>query len=71
MSSEPFKELTDSDIWEMARQAEQVRLDPGHRKPNKWHLRREAIKLAMVPLPELSLDELVWHFREAAGRAAG
>ena len=71
--SEPLRNLSDDDIRKMAREAEQenYRLDPPHRKPKGFHIRRASIKLNLIPLPELTLEELVWVFQEAIARANG
>ncbi len=69
--SNPFRELTDDDIRRMAREAEaeNLRLDPAHRKPRGWHYRRAAIRLSLLPLTEMSVEEIVWQFEDAMSLA--
>jgi hypothetical protein len=71
MSRQPFRELTDDDIRQMAREAEaeNLRLHPAHRKPRGWHYRRASIMLGLLPLEEITLEELVWHLSDAMARS--
>jgi hypothetical protein len=54
--------VTDDDIKQMAREAERENslLPPNDRRPKGWHLRRGAIRLGIVALPDLTVEELAW-----------
>jgi hypothetical protein len=68
--SQPFKQLTDDDIRQMAREAEAEndRLQPTQRRPRGWHYRRASIRLNLIPLTELSVEEVAWQLQEAMAR---
>lgn len=67
-----FRELTDEDIKQMAREAEAENLQfhPPFRKPRGWHFRRVSILLGLLPLADMTLDEVVWHLSERMTLAA-
>lgn len=54
--SESFRELSDKDIEEMAKEA-------------AIESRYVSIRMGQIPLPELSVDELAWQLVEAMKRA--
>lgn len=71
--SAPFRELTDEDIRQMAREAESLNdsLSLTKKKPRGFYYRRAAILLGVVPLKEMSVDEVAWYFAERMGRTMG
>lgn len=73
MPFDPVPVVTDDQIRQMAREAEaeNLRLDPAHRRPRGWHYRRAAIRLGVMPLADMTVDELAWRFQEAMTRAGG
>lgn len=68
----PVRKVSEDDIKRMAREAESenLRLHPPLRKPCGWHLRRANILLGLVPLADLTLDEVVWHLTERVALAS-
>jgi hypothetical protein len=67
----PIPHVTDDDIRRMAREAEaENRLLPALvRKKPGWYYRRAAVRLGLVPLAELTVDELAWRFAVAVANA--
>lgn len=62
-NSGPIPTLSDEQIRQMAREAERENLmrPVASRLPRGFHYRRAAIRLGVVPLAELSADELAWY----------
>jgi hypothetical protein len=70
----PVPQLSTEQIREMAREAERenLSLPPADRRPRGWHFRRAAIRLGLIPLPELTVDEVAWYLSVVCmGRVGG
>jgi hypothetical protein len=73
MSFNPIPNVTDEQIRQMAREAEaeNLLLPPTDRKPRGYHYRRAAIRLGLMPLADMSADELAWQLAVVMGRVRG
>ncbi len=73
IAHDPFRELSDDDIRQMAREAEaeNLLLAPADRQPRGWYFRRAAILMHTMPLADISEDELAWRFAFAMGQVRG
>lgn len=63
--------VTDDDIRRMAREAEAENqlLPTNVRKRPGYYYRRAAVRLGVVPLREMTADELAWRFAVAVANA--
>ncbi len=62
MSRPSLPELTDADVRRMAREAEveNLLLPNGTRERRGYHFRRAAIRLGVMPLCDITEEELAW-----------
>lgn len=62
MQNDPDRQLSDADVNEMLIEVEARELQRfnGHKKPYEFYRRRAAIRLDLMPLPEMAENELVW-----------
>lgn len=69
----PVPHVSDEQIRQMAREAERenLLLPARERVRRGAYYRRAAIRLGLVPLPDLTVDELAWLFVVVMGRARG
>lgn len=74
MSFGPVPHVSDEQIKQMAREAERENgfLPPADRKSRGSHFRRAAVRLGVVPLADLTADELAWYLGVVVmGRVGG